>query len=155
VSRSRVPATVGGLASRLALLVAIVGAPGLAALGLHADRALETGGKTTLIEQLIPALARRGYRVATIKHHHHGDFQADHPGKDSWRHAEAGAIATALGGTHRLAVFQRVEAELSPDQIAPPPAVTAGRTGSPGRPPAMLPRRHEGEGARPRASRPG
>jgi molybdopterin-guanine dinucleotide biosynthesis protein B len=44
-------------------------------------------GKTTLIEQLIPALARRGCRVATIKHHHHGDFEADHPGKDSWRHA--------------------------------------------------------------------
>jgi molybdopterin-guanine dinucleotide biosynthesis protein B len=75
-------------------------------------------GKTTLIEQLIPALARRGYRVATIKHHHHGDFRADHPGKDSWRHAEAGAVASALAGTHRLAVFQRTETELSPEQIA-------------------------------------
>jgi molybdopterin-guanine dinucleotide biosynthesis protein B len=75
-------------------------------------------GKTTLIEQLIPALARRGCRVATIKHHHHGDFEADHPGKDSWRHAQAGAVATALAGTHRLAVFQRVETDLTPDQIA-------------------------------------
>ena len=75
-------------------------------------------GKTTLIEQLIPALARRGCRVATIKHHHHGDFQADHPGKDSWRHAQAGAIATALAGTHRVAVFQALDAELTPDQIA-------------------------------------
>jgi molybdopterin-guanine dinucleotide biosynthesis protein MobB len=75
-------------------------------------------GKTTLIERLIPALARRGCRVATIKHHHHGDFQADHPGKDSWRHAQAGAIATALAGAQRLAVFQRVETELSPEQIA-------------------------------------
>jgi molybdopterin-guanine dinucleotide biosynthesis protein B len=74
-------------------------------------------GKTTLIERLIPALARRGRRVATIKHHHHGDFQADHPGKDSWRHAEAGAIATALAGAHRVAVFQRVETELSPAEI--------------------------------------
>jgi molybdopterin-guanine dinucleotide biosynthesis protein B len=67
---------------------------------------------------MIPALAARGVRVATIKHHHHGDFQADHSGKDSWRHAEAGAIATALAGTHRVAVFQRVEAELSPEEIA-------------------------------------
>lgn len=75
-------------------------------------------GKTTLIERLIPALARRGCRVATIKHHRHGDFQADHPGKDSWRHAQAGAIATALAGTHRVAVFQRVETELSPEEIA-------------------------------------
>lgn len=75
-------------------------------------------GKTTLIERLIPALGRRGYRVATIKHHHHGDFQADHPGKDSWRHAQAGAVATALAGSRRLAVFQRLEAELTPDEIA-------------------------------------
>ncbi len=40
-------------------------------------------GKTTLIEKLIPALAARGYRIATIKRHHHGDFEADQPGKDS------------------------------------------------------------------------
>ena len=75
-------------------------------------------GKTTLIEKLIPALAARGLRVATIKHHHHGDFQADHSGKDSWRHAQAGAIATALAGMHRVAVFQRVETEMPPEQIA-------------------------------------
>jgi molybdopterin-guanine dinucleotide biosynthesis protein B len=75
-------------------------------------------GKTTLIEKLIPALARRGYRVATIKHHHHGDFEADHPGKDSWRHAQAGSVATALAGSHRLAVFQRLPHELAPDAIA-------------------------------------
>jgi molybdopterin-guanine dinucleotide biosynthesis protein B len=75
-------------------------------------------GKTTLIEKLIPALTRRGYRVATIKHHHHGDFEADHAGKDSWRHAQAGATATALAGAHRLAIFQRVEADLEPDVIA-------------------------------------
>src|SRR6266545_6948179 len=36
-----------------------------------------------------PSLIWRGYRVATIKHHHHGDFEADQPGKDSWRHARA------------------------------------------------------------------
>ena len=74
-------------------------------------------GKTTLIEKLIPALARRGYRVATIKRHHHGDFEADHPGKDSWRHAKAGAVATALAGRHRLAIFQSVETEVDPEAI--------------------------------------
>ena len=72
-------------------------------------------GKTTLIEKLVPALSRRGHRVATIKHHHHGEFEADHPGKDSWRHAQASAVATALAGAHRVAVFQRVERELSPE----------------------------------------
>jgi molybdopterin-guanine dinucleotide biosynthesis adapter protein len=75
-------------------------------------------GKTTLIEKLIPALSRRGCRVATIKHHHHGDFEADHPGKDSWRHAQAGAVATALAGTRRLAVFQDLGSEIAPDVIA-------------------------------------
>lgn len=74
-------------------------------------------GKTTLIEQLIPALSRRGYRVATVKHHHHGDFEADHPGKDSWRHAQAGAVATALAGSRRLAVFQNVESDVPLETI--------------------------------------
>lgn len=66
-------------------------------------------GKTTLIERLLPALGRRGWRVATVKHHHHGDFEADTPGKDSWRHQRAGAVATALVGSHRLALFARLE----------------------------------------------
>ena len=92
-------------------------------------------GKTTLIEKLIPALARRGYRVATIKHHHYGDFEADHPGKDSWRHARAGAVATALAGARRLAVFQRLETELDPEAIGrlfasrPDLILTEGYTG--------------------------
>lgn len=69
-------------------------------------------GKTTFIEKLIPALAACGCRVATIKHHHHGDVEADTPGKDSWRHARAGAVATALAGTTRLAVFERLDGRL-------------------------------------------
>ena len=46
-------------------------------------------GKTTLLAKLIPALTARGLRVSTIKHAHH-DFDVDQPGKDSWRHREAG-----------------------------------------------------------------
>ena len=75
-------------------------------------------GKTTLIERLIPALSARGYRIATIKHHHHGDFEADQPGKDSWRHARAGAVATVLASKRRLAVFQQVEDEVPLERIA-------------------------------------
>lgn len=52
-------------------------------------------GKTTLLEKLIPALADRGVRVGTIKHHH-GDIQMDTPGKDTWRHKQAGARAVLL-----------------------------------------------------------
>ena len=52
-------------------------------------------GKTTLIEKLIPALVNRGLRIGTIKHHH-GDIQMDTPGKDTWRHKQAGAGAVLL-----------------------------------------------------------
>ena len=39
-------------------------------------------GKTTLLEQLIPALNSLGIRVSVIKHAHH-QFDIDHKGKDS------------------------------------------------------------------------
>jgi len=52
-------------------------------------------GKTSLIEKLIPALSSRGVRVGTIKHHH-GDIQMDTPGKDTWRHKQAGAQVVLL-----------------------------------------------------------
>ncbi len=48
-------------------------------------------GKTTLIEAIIPKLQGRGWRVGTIKHHAHPDFDFDVPGKDSWRYARAGS----------------------------------------------------------------
>ena len=54
-------------------------------------------GKTTLIEKLIKELRRRNYRVATVKHHVHTDQQSfDTPGKDSYRHAQAGAEQVVL-----------------------------------------------------------
>lgn len=52
-------------------------------------------GKTTLIEKLIPELKSRGYRVATIKHTP-DDVTLDEPGKDSWRHIQAGSEATII-----------------------------------------------------------
>jgi molybdopterin-guanine dinucleotide biosynthesis protein B len=52
-------------------------------------------GKTTLMTQLLPALLRRGVSVSTIKHAHHA-FDVDQPGKDSYRHREAGAAEPSL-----------------------------------------------------------
>ncbi|MGD9115829.1 MAG: molybdopterin-guanine dinucleotide biosynthesis protein B [Dehalococcoidia bacterium] len=52
-------------------------------------------GKTTLLEKLIKELKSRGYRVATIKHTHH-QITFDEPGKDSWRHLQAGSEAAML-----------------------------------------------------------
>lgn len=51
-------------------------------------------GKTTLIEGLVSELKSRGYRIATVKHVTHRE-SADKPGKDSWRHIQAGSEATA------------------------------------------------------------
>jgi len=52
-------------------------------------------GKTTLIEQLVTELSRIGYTVSTIKHTRR-DFSLDSPGKDTFRHREAGAKITCL-----------------------------------------------------------
>jgi len=74
-------------------------------------------GKTTLIEKLIPELKRRGYHVATIKHDAH-QFEIDHPGKDSYRHFNAGADWTVIGSPAKLASLRRLERELTLDEIA-------------------------------------
>ena len=47
-------------------------------------------GKTTLLKGLIPTLIGRGLSVSSMKHAHHA-FDIDVPGKDSYRHAKAGA----------------------------------------------------------------
>ena len=62
-------------------------------------------GKTTLIEQLVPALKARGLRVSVIKHAHHG-LETDRPGKDTWRHREAGAYEVLAASPERM-VLQR------------------------------------------------
>jgi molybdopterin-guanine dinucleotide biosynthesis protein B len=62
-------------------------------------------GKTTLIEQLIPALKARGLRVSVLKHAHCG-LETDQPGKDTWRHREAGAYEVLAASPERL-VLQR------------------------------------------------
>ena len=61
-------------------------------------------GKTTLLEKLIPQLTARGLKVAVIKHAHHG-FDIDRPGKDSYRHREAGASEVLLSCNDRWALM--------------------------------------------------
>jgi len=75
-------------------------------------------GKTTLLEKLIPELKRRGYRVATIKHHVHPGFEIDQPGKDSWRHARAGSDHVFLVASDKVASIRRVDREPTLDEIA-------------------------------------
>ena len=73
-------------------------------------------GKTTLIEKLIPALKRKGFRVGTIKHDVHG-FTIDKPGKDSWRHKEAGASMVVLSSPRQVATVKDVDHDTSLDEL--------------------------------------
>lgn len=61
-------------------------------------------GKTTLLTRLIPALIKRGFKVSTIKHAHH-KFDIDTPGKDSYRHREAGAEEVLISSSNRWALM--------------------------------------------------
>ncbi len=74
-------------------------------------------GKTTFLEKLIGELKARHIRVGTIKHDAHG-FDIDHPGKDTWRHARAGADAVAISSPSKVAVIRKVENELDIDRVA-------------------------------------
>ena len=61
-------------------------------------------GKTTMIVRLLPELVRRGVSVSTMKHAHHG-FDVDQPGKDSYRHREAGATEVLVASGRRWALM--------------------------------------------------
>jgi len=74
-------------------------------------------GKTTLLEKLIAALVHRGLRVGSIKHSHHQP-EMDMPGKDSWRHKQAGAAASLLVGSERMLMVRDVEEDLNPRLLA-------------------------------------
>jgi len=73
-------------------------------------------GKTTALVRVIAELKGRGYRVGTVKHDTHG-FEIDRPGKDSWRHAQAGSDAVVISGPRKLALIRPLEAELPLDQV--------------------------------------
>lgn len=73
-------------------------------------------GKTTLLEKLIREAKRRGWRVATLKHDVHG-FEMDQPGKDTWRHDQAGADVVAISSPQRIAVLERVFEDQPLDEV--------------------------------------
>ncbi len=65
-------------------------------------------GKTTLLTAILPKLRQAGLRVSTIKHTHH-DFDMDRPGKDSFRHRQAGAHEVLIASGTRWALLHEVE----------------------------------------------
>ena len=64
----------------------------------------KNAGKTGLMERLVTEIAGRGFKVSTVKHAHHS-FDVDHPGKDSFRHRQAGAQQVLLSSRNRWALM--------------------------------------------------
>ncbi|WP_006716276.1 molybdopterin-guanine dinucleotide biosynthesis protein B [Desulfitobacterium metallireducens] len=73
-------------------------------------------GKTTLLEKLLKESKRRGWRVATVKHDVHG-FDMDKPGKDTWRHAQAGADMVVISSPNKIAILESVDEDKSLDEV--------------------------------------
>ncbi len=75
-------------------------------------------GKTTLLEKLIPEFNGCGYRIGTIKHHvHEFSFPVDTPGKDTWRHKQAGAHTVVLSSPIGIGVVCDTERDLGIDEL--------------------------------------
>jgi molybdopterin-guanine dinucleotide biosynthesis protein B len=70
-------------------------------------------GKTTLLTRLIPHFKAQGLRVSVIKHAHH-QFDVDVPGKDSWRHREAGAAEVLVASSNRWALMHELRGSAEP-----------------------------------------
>ena len=75
-------------------------------------------GKTTIMERLIPELKKRGLRVGSIKHHLHG-FEIDYPGKDSWRHKQAGSEISIISSPHRIGMVMDVDHDHTFEELIP------------------------------------
>jgi molybdopterin-guanine dinucleotide biosynthesis protein B len=74
-------------------------------------------GKTTFIEKMIPLLARTGVKAAIIKHDVHG-FEMDKPGKDTWRHKKAGAVATIISSADKIGLVMDADHDHLPHELA-------------------------------------
>lgn len=73
----------------------------------------KNSGKTTLTERLVAELSRRGWKVSTVKHAHHG-FDVDKDGSDSFRHRQAGATEVAIVSGRRWALMHELRSEAEP-----------------------------------------
>ncbi len=68
-------------------------------------------GKTTTIEYLTAHLTKLGIHVGVIKHIHEGGLSLDTKGKDTWRHARAGAEIVVAVAPKEVMAFKKTAAE--------------------------------------------
>ncbi|WP_299503862.1 molybdopterin-guanine dinucleotide biosynthesis protein B [uncultured Roseobacter sp.] len=73
----------------------------------------KNAGKTGLMERLVSEICSRGYSVSTVKHAHHV-FDVDQPGKDSYRHRQAGATEVLLASAKRFALMHELREASEP-----------------------------------------
>ena len=73
----------------------------------------KNAGKTTLVERLVTEISGRGLTVSTIKHAHHS-ADIDEPGRDSFRHREAGAREVMLATPERWALMHELRGAPEP-----------------------------------------
>ena len=73
----------------------------------------KNSGKTGLMERLITEFTTRGLTVSSIKHAHHS-VDIDHPGRDSYRHRDAGARQVLLASRNRWALMHELRDEDEP-----------------------------------------
>ncbi|WP_424927944.1 molybdopterin-guanine dinucleotide biosynthesis protein B [Amaricoccus tamworthensis] len=73
----------------------------------------KNSGKTTLVEKVVAEIAARGFSVSTVKHAHHG-FDVDQPGRDSYRHREAGARQVLVASSNRWALMTELRDAAEP-----------------------------------------
>lgn len=73
-------------------------------------------GKTNFLEVIIPKLKEKGLRVGTIKHDVHG-FDIDKPGKDTWRHKQAGADLVLISSPYKISLIKDVDQDSELDEL--------------------------------------
>jgi len=64
-------------------------------------------GKTTALTRVVSQLVKAGKKVGTLKHIHDEDFTIDTEGKDTWRHASAGATTVVALAPREIAIIEK------------------------------------------------
>jgi len=74
-------------------------------------------GKTATIVYLTAELTKLGFRVGVAKHIHREGFTIDTEGKDTWKHAKAGAKIVIGASPNELAIITKTVEEANFEQI--------------------------------------